>query len=101
MFCFNKCSEPLEGNTIDCEAEAISDDEPNAAMPVIEEDNELRTDQVHYRRTPLATPGRRKPRPKSLDFHMTGRRNEDFSQPDYEFTQRNLMEEFNDEDEYY
>ncbi len=32
---------------------------------------------------------------------MIGRRNEDYSQPDYELTQRNLIQEFHDEDEYY
>ena len=96
----NKSSEPCEANTVDNEVEE-SDDEPDAAMPVIEEDNELRTDQVQFRHSPLATSGKRKPRPKSLDFHMMGRHNEDYSQPDYELTQRNLREEFNDEDEYY
>ncbi|CAB3983866.1 serine threonine- kinase DCLK1-like isoform X3 [Paramuricea clavata] len=93
-------SELCEANTVEYEVEE-SDDEPNAVMPVIEEDNELRTDQVQFRHTPLATTGKRKPRPKSLDFHMMGRHNEDYSQPDYELTQRNLREEFNDEDEYY
>ena len=92
--------EAHDSNIIHGEVEEC-DDGTNAAMPVIEEDNELRTDQVQYRHSPLANPGRRRPRPKSMDFHMMGRRNEDYSQPDYELIQHNLMEEFHDEDEYY
>jgi hypothetical protein len=101
LFYINKKSlESCDVNTVDDGVEE-SDEEANAAMPVIEEDNELQTGQVHYRHSPLAAPGRRKPRPKSLDFHMMGRRNENYSQPDYELTQGDLTEEFHDEDEYY
>ena len=69
-------------------------------MPVIEEDNELRTDGVSYRNTPLSGI-RNKPRPKSLDFQIMGRQDIDFNQCDFELAERKLFDEFQDDDDYF
>lgn len=94
-----KLSEALPEGEDDGEGETESDDELSGSMPVIEEDNELQTDQVQYRASPVCG-ARRKPRPKSLDFQMMGRRDIELNQCDFELAER-LHEEFLDEDEYY